>query len=136
LEYFTAVSSAPSRPPRVRYNPGPPQWFGPSPLVGAFYDLNRLSLAAANASLNDADYLASVRAKVATERDAWHDLFRRRKIRYTESHGNFVFFDSGRPHQAVAAALAAQGMYVGRAHPPLDPWVRISIGLPENNTIV
>jgi histidinol-phosphate aminotransferase len=103
--------------------------------IGAFYDLNRLSLVAANASLNDAGYLASVRAKVATERDPWHDLFRRRKVRYTESHGNFVFFDSGRPHQAIAAALAAQGIDIGRAYPPLDTWVRISIGLPENNAI-
>jgi histidinol-phosphate aminotransferase len=103
--------------------------------IGAFYDLNRLGLVAANASLKDASYVASVRAKVATERDAWHDLFRRRKVRYTASHGNFVFFDSGRPHHAVAAALAAQGIDIGRAHPPLDTWVRISIGLPEDNAI-
>jgi histidinol-phosphate aminotransferase len=103
--------------------------------IGAFYDLNRLSLVAATASLRDAGYVASVRAKVATEREAWHDLFRTRKVRYSESHGNFVFFDSGRPHQAVAAALAAQGINIGRAHPPLDTWVRISIGLPEDNVV-
>jgi histidinol-phosphate aminotransferase len=103
--------------------------------IGAFHDLNRLSLAAASASLKDAGYLASVRAKVATEREAWHDLFRTRKVRYTESHGNFVFFDCGRPHQAVAAALAAQGIDIGRAYPPLDTWVRISIGLPEHDAI-
>ena len=103
--------------------------------IGAFHDLNRLSLAAASASLKDAGYLASVRAKVATEREAWHDLFRTRKVRYTESHGNFVFFDCGRPHQAVAAALAAQGIDIGRAYPPLDTWGRISIGLPDDNAI-
>ncbi len=101
--------------------------------MGAFYDLNRLSLIAANASLKDTGYVASVRAKVKAERDAWHDLFRKRKIRFTESYGNFVFFDSGRPHQAVAAALAAQGIDIGHAYPPLDTWVRISIGLPEDN---
>jgi histidinol-phosphate aminotransferase len=103
--------------------------------IGAFHDLNRLSLVAASASLEDAGYVASVRAKVANEREAWHDLFRTRKVRYTESHGNFVFFDSGRPHQAVAAALAAQGIDIGRAYLPLDTWVRISIGLPEDNAI-
>jgi histidinol-phosphate aminotransferase len=103
--------------------------------IGAFHDLNRLSLVAVSASLKDAGYVASVRAKVATEREAWHDLFRKRKVRYTEAHGNFVFFDSGRPHQAVAAALAAQGIDIGRAYPPLDTWVRISIGLPEHNAI-
>jgi histidinol-phosphate aminotransferase len=103
--------------------------------IGAFYDLNRLSLVAANASLNDSGYVAGTRAKVATERDAWHNLFRTLKVRFADSHGNFVFFDSGRPHQAVAAALGAQGIDVGRAYPPLDTWVRISIGLPEDNAI-
>ena len=103
--------------------------------IGAFHDLNRLSPVAASASLKDAGYVASVRAKVTTEREAWHDLFRTRKVRYTEAHGNFVFFDSGRPHQAAAAALAAQGIDIGRAYPPLDTWVRISIGLPEHDAI-
>ena len=103
--------------------------------IGAFYDLNRLSLMAANASLKDPNYVAIVRENVAAERDAWHDLFRTLNIRFAELHGNFVFFNSGRPHQAVAAALAAQGIDIGRAYPPLDTWVRISIGLPEDNAI-
>ena len=101
--------------------------------VGAFFDLNRLSVVAANASLRDADYIASVREKVRVEREAWYTLFRDRKIRFTESYGNFVFFDSGRPQKQIAAALAAQGLSIGHGYPPLDTWVRISIGLPEEN---
>ncbi|MCA1454016.1 histidinol-phosphate aminotransferase family protein [Bradyrhizobium sp. BRP22] len=103
--------------------------------IGAFFGLNQLSLVAANASLQDPDYIPSVRAKVTAERDAWHELFRQRKVRFTESYGNFVFFDSGRPHQVVASALAAQGIEIGRSFPPLETWVRISIGLPEENAI-
>ena len=103
--------------------------------IGAFYDLNRLSLVAANASLKDPNYVAIVREKVAAERDAWHDLFRTLNFRFADLHGNFVFFDSGRPHQAVAAALATRDIDIGRAFPPLDTWVRISIGLPENNAV-
>ncbi|MBO4224702.1 histidinol-phosphate transaminase [Bradyrhizobium neotropicale] len=103
--------------------------------IGAFFGLNRLSLVAANASLKDTDYVPSVRAKVAVERDAWYELFRQRKVRFTESQGNFVFFNSGRPQQAIASALAAQGIDIGRSYPPLDTWVRISIGLPEENAI-
>jgi histidinol-phosphate aminotransferase len=72
--------------------------------IGAFFGLNSLSLVAANASLKDEGYIPSVRAKVAAERDAWHELFRTRKVRFTESQGNFVFFDSGRPQQTVSAA--------------------------------
>lgn len=103
--------------------------------IGAFYGLNRLGLVAANASLKDASYVTSVRAKVSAERDAWHDLFRLRKIHFAESHGNFVFFDSGQPQQIMGAALTAQGIDIGRAYPPLDTWVRISIGLPDENAV-
>ena len=103
--------------------------------VGAFFSLNRLSLIAANASLKDAGYVPSIRAKVEAERNAWHELFRARKVRFTQARGNFVFVDSGQPHQAVATALAAQGIEIGPAYPALDTWVRISIGLPEDNAI-
>lgn len=103
--------------------------------IGAFFGLNRLSLVAANASLKDTSYVPSVRAKVIAERDAWHELFRKRKVRFTESHGNFVFFDSGKLHQVIATALADEGIDIGRSHPPLDTWVRISIGLPEENAV-
>ena len=103
--------------------------------VGAFFGLNRLSLIAANASLKDTGYVSAIRAKVEAERNAWHELFRARKVRFTQAHGNFVFFDSGQPHQVVAAALAAQGIEVGSGYPALDTWVRISIGLPEENEI-
>jgi histidinol-phosphate aminotransferase len=44
--------------------------------IGAFFGLSRLSLVAAAASLDDRDYVASVRAKVAAEREAWHALLR------------------------------------------------------------
>jgi len=103
--------------------------------IGAFYDLNRLALVAATASLGDPSYIASVRAKVAAEREAWHDLFRKLKVRYADSRGNFVFFDAGRPHDAVATALASKAIEIGRAFPPLGTWVRISIGLPQDNAV-
>lgn len=103
--------------------------------IGAFFDLNHLSLVAARASLEDADYVATVRTKVKTERDAWHELFRERKLPYANSQGNFVFFDAGRPHRTVATILAAQGIEIGRSQSPLDTWIRISIGLPEDNRV-
>jgi histidinol-phosphate aminotransferase len=103
--------------------------------IGAFFGLNRLSLVAATASLSDTGYVASTRDKVAAEREAWHALFRDRKVRFANSVANFVFFDAGRPQQTIAAALAAQNIAIGRAQPPLDNWVRISIGLPDENAI-
>jgi histidinol-phosphate aminotransferase len=103
--------------------------------VGAFFDVNRLSLAAANASLTDRGFIEATRAQVKAERELWHTLFRRLALRFTDSQANFVFFDAQRPHRLIAAHLAAKGIDIGRSHPPLDTWVRISIGRPEDNAV-
>jgi histidinol-phosphate aminotransferase len=97
--------------------------------------IDRLALTAAAASLQDDDYVRSTRAKVTAERDQWITLFDRLKLRYSDSRANFVFFETGRPQREISAALAAKGIDIGRAFPPLDNWVRISIGLPEENAM-
>jgi histidinol-phosphate aminotransferase len=56
------------------------------------------------------------------------------KLRYADSRGIFIFFATGRPYHEVAAALAAKGFVIGRPFPSLDRWVRISIGLPAENS--
>ncbi len=72
---------------------------------------------------------------MTAERDQWITLFDRLKLRYSDSRANFVFFETGRPQREISAALAAKGIDIGRAFPPLDNWVRISIGLPEENAM-
>jgi histidinol-phosphate aminotransferase len=103
--------------------------------IGRPETLTRPALAAAAASLQDHDYVASTRAKVVEERDKWHLLFDGLKLRHTDARGNFVFFETGRPHHEVAIALLAKGIDIGRAHPPLDRWARISIGWAWENAI-
>jgi histidinol-phosphate aminotransferase len=101
--------------------------------LGGPRDQNRLAVAAAAASLRDACYLPRVHDAVAAERAKWHALLDELGLRRTESQGNFVYFDAGRPHAEVAAALQAEGVVIGRAFPPYATWVRITIGLPEEN---
>lgn len=103
--------------------------------VGAPRSLNRLAVVAAAAALADQTFIADVRSKVAAERDAWMALLRELGIRHADSRGNFVFFETRRPHREFAAALLAQGVGIGRAFPPLGTWARISIGLPEENAL-
>ncbi|MBI5132721.1 MAG: aminotransferase class I/II-fold pyridoxal phosphate-dependent enzyme [Rhodopseudomonas palustris] len=103
--------------------------------VGAFFNLNRLGVVAANASLGDHSFIEATRAKTKTERDAWHALFQRLDIRFTDSEANFVFFDARRPHRLIASELAEKGIDIGRSHSPLDNWVRISIGTADENEI-
>jgi histidinol-phosphate aminotransferase len=96
---------------------------------------NRLAVAAAAASLKDADYVSAVAGKVARERELWFQLLRELRLEATASSGNFVFFKTGMAHADFAAALLKEGVDIGRAFPPYDRWARISIGLPEENTI-
>jgi histidinol-phosphate aminotransferase len=103
--------------------------------IGAPETLGRLALAAAAESLRDTHYVATVRAKVVAEREKWNTLFDTMKLRHSDSRGNFVFFETGRPHDIVAAAMGAKGIDIGRAFPPLERWARVSIGLPRENAM-
>jgi histidinol-phosphate aminotransferase len=94
---------------------------------------NRLAVAAAAASLQDPNYVARVTRLVAEQRDEWFKLFRDLKLNFTPSAGNFVFFETGKPHAEFAAALLRDGVIIGHVFPPYDRWARISIGLPEEN---
>lgn len=104
--------------------------------LGAPRELNRLAVTAASASLRDAGYVERVRKAVAGERAAWHAFLDARKLRHTDSQANFIYFDAGRPHAEVAKALRDSGIAIGRAFPPYDRWVRITIGLPAENARV
>lgn len=115
----------------------------PAPIAKALIDqglnnphsFNRLAVAAAVASLQDAGYVARVTQEVARERTKWFQLFRDLKLNFTPSSGNFVFFETRIPHAEFSAALLKGGVAIGRAFPPYDRWARISIGLPEENAI-
>src|ERR1700676_1088318 len=96
---------------------------------------NRLAVAAAAASLQDASYVAGVTRQVTQEREKWFELFRDLKLNFTPSRGNFVFFETGMPNAEFAAALLKEGVAIGHAFPPYDRWARISIGLPQENAI-
>src|SRR5450631_186206 len=96
---------------------------------------NRLAVAAAAASLQDASYVAGVLRQVAQEREKWFGLFRDLKLNFTRSSGNFVFFETGMRNAEFAAALLKDGVAIGHAFPPYDRWARISIGLPQENAI-
>jgi histidinol-phosphate aminotransferase len=104
--------------------------------VGAPHSLDRLALAAGGAALADQTHVATVSAAVARERANWHAALDDLGWRRTASQANFVFFRAPKPQVEVAQALAIQGIDIGRPHPPLTDWTRITIGRPEDNARV
>lgn len=101
--------------------------------LGDAEGLGRLNIAAAAAALSDTDHVLRVRSSVASERSKWNVVLDELKLPHTDSATNFVFFDAGRPQSEVAARMRKQGVDVGRTFAPYLSWVRITIGLPEEN---
>lgn len=103
--------------------------------VGAAHALNGLAVVAASAALGDTRFVEETRSKVAGERERWNLALDRLGLKRTQSHASFVFFQTDTTQKEVAAALLKRGIDIGRGYPPLDNWVRISIGTPRDNTL-
>lgn len=100
--------------------------------IGAPHSLNRPALAAAGAALADRRHVATVRAEVAGERRRLHGGLDALGLRHTDSRADFVFFRSDAADR-LRAACAAAGVEIGRPFPPLDDWIRITVGRPAEN---
>jgi histidinol-phosphate aminotransferase len=104
--------------------------------IGAPHSLSRLALMAAAAALGDQAHVASVRATVIGERDRVTAALDALGFKHTASRANFVFF---RPPDAAGlrTRFAAASIQVARPFPPLDDWIRITIGRrTENDRVI
>lgn len=98
------------------------------------FNVNSVALAAAEAALNDADYLAESRrindAGMAQLEAGLHAL----GLSWIPSKGNFIAVDFGTDAAPINAALLREGVIVRPiAGYGMPTFLRISIGLPEEN---
>lgn len=100
--------------------------------IGAPHSLSRLSLAAAGAALADQAHVTDIRARTASERQRLQAALDALALRHTDSRADFVFFQSAAAPR-IRAAAAAAGVEIARPFPPLDDWVRVTVGLPAEN---
>jgi histidinol-phosphate aminotransferase len=89
---------------------------------------NIVVLAAAQAALRDVAgvrdfYLRNLKEKQAFVREAGK---RGRKV--IPSYANFVMMETGRPAKTVIAHCRQNGVLIGRPFPPMDNYVRVSLG--------
>lgn len=85
----------------------------------------------AAASIQDTAYQTMCKQRNLEGREIMRGALQKLGRRSTDSQTNFVFFHAGMPVEKVQAAMLAKGFMVGRAFPPYNDWVRISIGTPE-----
>jgi histidinol-phosphate aminotransferase len=96
--------------------------------VGDPHAQARLAIAAAGAALEDGARVARVRMLTAQGRDRLHDAIDALDLERSASVGNFVFFRSALGGDVVRRRLRAGGIVAARAFPPLDDWVRVTVG--------
>jgi histidinol-phosphate aminotransferase len=93
--------------------------------------VNVLAGAAGVASLGVPGHVAQERARNRAAREYTAGFFERAGYAPAPSHANFVLFNIGRDVRPVREACRQKGVLVGRAFPPLDTWLRVSIGTVE-----
>ena len=96
---------------------------------------NVLGIAAATASLGDADFLARTRASLIADRRRVTAACDELGLRYAPPQGNFVFFKPGMPIAAFGAKMKEQRIEVGRPFEPLLDWCRVSVGTTEETGV-
>ncbi len=98
------------------------------------YGVNRNAQIGALASVEDDAFRARVVMEVARGREDYYALAESLGCSALRSHANFVCIDFGTNKRATAVmnALLAHGVFVRKpGAPPLDRYVRVSVGTPE-----
>jgi len=92
--------------------------------------INHAGIVAAMASLDDADFVPTMRPKFKAGRERLFAVAKElgRPIA-ADPQASFVFFDVGMPHGVFAEKMKAEGVkVVGRTWPGYDTWTRICVG--------
>lgn len=88
-------------------------------------------LAAAMASLNDAEYVSKCRAQINGTKAWLTGELKKNGHDVVESHTNFFMVDMGRDVKPVIAAFREKGIEVGRKFPSMGNYLRVTIGTRE-----
>jgi len=67
------------------------------------------------------------------EREKWNKILDSLHLQYTQSEANFIFFNINKPYDEVNRKFKEAGITIARSFPPNGTWIRITIGLPEEN---
>ncbi|MCB0551411.1 MAG: aminotransferase class I/II-fold pyridoxal phosphate-dependent enzyme [Phaeodactylibacter sp.] len=93
---------------------------------------NVVGLHAAMAALDDeAFYQESLKRNAESQRIIYRAL-EQMNLLSIKSHGNFVFFQSGRDISGLIEEMKKENVLIGRPFPPLTDWCRLSTGTVED----
>ena len=98
------------------------------------FPVNRLAQVAAEAAMDDTEFVEAV-IKTNNEGRAYlNDQFDKLGLAYAPSYGNFIFVDVGIPAPKVNEELLKRGIVIRPGHQwGCETFIRVTIGTPEQN---
>jgi histidinol-phosphate aminotransferase len=87
------------------------------------------------ASLAADDEMHSAAQRNATDRAEFTKQGKTRGVKVIPSYANFFMLKTGHPAKDVIAGFKQQRVLIGRPFPPMTDYIRVSLGLPEENRI-
>jgi len=92
--------------------------------------VNVIAALAAVTALDDAAYVRACVKRNADSRQEFFNQANGRMVRCIDSHGNFVMMNAQRPAPEVIEHFKKNGVEIGRPFPPLDNYIRVTLGKP------
>src|SRR3954470_25071031 len=95
--------------------------------------VNGIAAAGGIASLEDEAAMRSAAQRNATDRAEFVKQATARKVNFIPSFANFFMMKTGRPATEIISAFQQRNISIGRPFPPMTEYIRVSLGLPEEN---
>ncbi len=102
--------------------------------IGRYHGFNPMpitAVAAANASLKDANLVPERKRINAATREQVCDWLRTNGYSFIPSQSNCFMLDTQRNGQQVIEAMRQQNVYIGRIWPVMPTYVRVTVGTPD-----
>jgi histidinol-phosphate aminotransferase len=94
-------------------------------------NINAVVSQAAMAALNDSDGLNESVRRNTDDRQEFFNQALGRMLKPIDSHANFVMMNAFHPADEVIQQFRKSNVLIGRPFPPLDTYIRVSLGLPD-----
>ena len=124
---------------RIAYAFGSPETLQPLNRIRPHFEVNSIAQAGALASLRDKDYLARVKELNRLAKFDLSILLEKFGLLPLPSSTNFVLGDAGSRSraEAIVSGLRQEGVFIRKpGKPPLDRYVRISVGVEKDYAIL
>lgn len=95
-------------------------------------NVNAIVAQAAGAALDDTDGLNESVQRNANDRQNFFNQAMGRALKPIDSHANFVMMNTYHPAEQVIQDFRKNNILIGRRFPPMETYIRVSLGNPED----